>query len=245
MNKDLIFSIVIPTRNEEEYIEDALRHVAAIEYANASYEVIVIDYGSTDSTYEKAVALSSENIKVVKLPGVSSATNISDARNYGITLTRADTDWVFFLNPDTVPEPPFLRSLSNFLKVRAKFGYVFGTVEIRPVQLGVWIAVMYSIANKAFRGRRAAYGGAFIVKRPLLDLVTFNENLVTKDTEMPVELLSVKDNNFFFSTNLLRSSLDHFEKNSWNSLLNILNFSFSKPALQNSSGQFILYKITG
>jgi glycosyltransferase involved in cell wall biosynthesis len=245
MIKDLIFSIVIPVCNEEEYIEDTLRHVVAIEYPNESYEVIVVDYGSADASYQKALTFASENIKVVKLQQTNVSVNVSDARNYGSTLTRVDTDWVFFLNPDTFPEPPFLRSLANFLNVRAKFGYVFGTVEMRPVRAGWWLDMLYSIVNKAFRGKRAAYGGALIVKRPLLDLVVFNENLVTKGPEMPVELLSVKNNLFFFSTNLLHSSLQHFEKNSWSMLQKIMNMYFSKPVLQNSSGQIVLYKFMG
>ena len=51
------FSVVIPAYNEGTMIEASIEGAMSLAYPN--YEVIVVDDGSTDDTYEKAVALSS------------------------------------------------------------------------------------------------------------------------------------------------------------------------------------------
>ena len=76
MNKKLI-SVVIPAYNEEDNIDNLaleLEHVFNNE-PNYNFEVIVVENGSTDNTYNKLLALNQQDarfkiIRLVKLQGV-------------------------------------------------------------------------------------------------------------------------------------------------------------------------------
>jgi glycosyltransferase involved in cell wall biosynthesis len=61
MDRRPLVSIIIPAYNHEKYINDCLDSVAAEEYP--SLEVIVLDDGSTDSTFSAAVEWQTENSK--------------------------------------------------------------------------------------------------------------------------------------------------------------------------------------
>jgi glycosyltransferase involved in cell wall biosynthesis len=74
-------SVVIPVHNEEENVEplyEALRR--SLDELGRTYEVVVVDDGSRDSTYERLAALAAEDphLKLVKL-----------RRNYGQTAAMA------------------------------------------------------------------------------------------------------------------------------------------------------------
>lgn len=78
-------SVIIPTYNEVDYIEDAVK---SVDFAD---EIIVIDSYSTDGTKEKAVHL---GCKVLE----RKFDNFSSQKNHAIT--SATGDWVLFLDAD-------------------------------------------------------------------------------------------------------------------------------------------------
>jgi len=78
-------SVIIPTYNETDYIEDAIK---SVDFAD---EIIVIDSFSTDGTFEKAQAL---GCKVLQ----RKFDNFSSQKNHAIA--SATGDWVLFLDAD-------------------------------------------------------------------------------------------------------------------------------------------------
>ncbi len=60
------FSILIPARNEESNIEACVRAALKNDYPN--YEVIVMDDGSTDDTYEIVSSIGDPRLKVFRAP---------------------------------------------------------------------------------------------------------------------------------------------------------------------------------
>lgn len=76
---------IIPTFNEESYIEDAIKSV------NFADEVIIIDSFSTDSTKEKALALGCSVLE-------RKFDNFSEQKNYAIPY--ATGDWILFMDAD-------------------------------------------------------------------------------------------------------------------------------------------------
>ncbi|MEW5676064.1 glycosyltransferase family 2 protein [Flavobacterium enshiense] len=78
-------SVIIPTYNEIDYIEDAVK---SVDFAN---EIIVIDSFSNDGTYEKAQAL---GCKVLQ----RKFDNFSSQKNHAIASAKGD--WVLFLDAD-------------------------------------------------------------------------------------------------------------------------------------------------
>jgi len=79
-------TIIVPAYNEGAVIEQALRSLLELDYP--SYEVLVVDDGSTDDTYARAAALEG-NYGDVVLRVVSKSNNgKASALNTGISLAR-------------------------------------------------------------------------------------------------------------------------------------------------------------
>ena len=78
-------SVIIPTYNEIDYIEDAIK---SIHFAD---EIIVVDSFSTDGTKEKALTL---GCKVLD----RKFDNFSAQKNHAINF--ATGDWILFIDAD-------------------------------------------------------------------------------------------------------------------------------------------------
>ncbi|MGR9633227.1 glycosyltransferase family 2 protein [Bacillus cereus] len=82
-------SIIIPTYNVEEYIEEALNSV--LNQSFKQLEVIVIDDGSRDKTVEIIQSLQDERIKLYEN---GSNQGPAYSRNFGIS--KAKGNWIAF-----------------------------------------------------------------------------------------------------------------------------------------------------
>lgn len=87
-------SIVVPAFNEGKVIQPALRALIELDYPN--FEVIVIDDGSTDDTYEKAMVVAYESLTVPIRVITKRNAGKAEALNTGMTLARGE----FVLNMD-------------------------------------------------------------------------------------------------------------------------------------------------
>ena len=106
MDSNIKISVIIPVFNAENYIENAL--LSIINQTQPVYEIIIVDDGSTDSTFAKVnnfiVKHSMKNIKVITQDNAGP----SSARNKGINLSNGN--WIAFLdsddqwNPDKIEE---------------------------------------------------------------------------------------------------------------------------------------------
>jgi glycosyltransferase involved in cell wall biosynthesis len=97
-----VVSVVIPTMGRAEYLEVALRSVAAQDLG-ASYEVIVVDDGSTDRTPE---VVSRAGVRAVRH---GARRSLAAARNSGISAARADL--IAFVDDDVETPPEWLGAL--------------------------------------------------------------------------------------------------------------------------------------
>lgn len=95
-------SLIVPAYNEEEIIGKSLRKLININYPKNKLEIIVVDDGSTDKTYEIAKRFKSKRIKVFtkKNSGKASALNfgIDKAKNGFVAVMDADS----FLDKDAL-----------------------------------------------------------------------------------------------------------------------------------------------
>ena len=87
-------TLVVPAFNEGVVIQPAIRSLLLLDYPN--YEIIVVDDGSTDDTYEKAMAVSRESTTVVIRVITKRNAGKAEALNTGMTLARGE----FILNMD-------------------------------------------------------------------------------------------------------------------------------------------------
>jgi glycosyltransferase involved in cell wall biosynthesis len=93
-------SIITPLYNKVAYIADTIKSVMSQTYSD--WEMLVVDNGSTDGSWEKAQALQEPRIRLLQSPKQGPGA----ARNYG--LTYAQGEWIQFLDADDLLEPTHL-----------------------------------------------------------------------------------------------------------------------------------------
>src|SRR5690349_14699057 len=104
------FSIIIPTYNRAKYLTKSLNSILAQEFS--SYEVLVVDDGSTDNSREFITDLSKKNQNIRYFHKENEERSI--ARNYGIM--RASGKYVCFLDSDDILYPNHLAVAYELLK---------------------------------------------------------------------------------------------------------------------------------
>lgn len=90
-------SVIVPARNEEAFIGEALESVAGQSWSPDEIEVIVVSNGSSDGTAEVARGAARQlglTVSVVELvaPGVARAKNVGAAAARGPSLVFLDAD---------------------------------------------------------------------------------------------------------------------------------------------------------
>lgn len=85
-----LVSVVVPTRNSEQFVEDCLRSIRAQSYANV--ELIVVDNHSTDAT--RGIAAKYADEVLVHGPERSAQVNEGARRARGSFVYRVDSDFV-------------------------------------------------------------------------------------------------------------------------------------------------------
>ena len=89
-------SIIIPVYNGEEYIDRCLQSCLRQDIPADSYEIVVVDDGSTDSSNVILSRYAMEHANVVVL--TQSNKKQGAARNYG--LSKAQGEYIWFVDSD-------------------------------------------------------------------------------------------------------------------------------------------------
>lgn len=111
----MLFSIIIPIHNIEQYILQCLESIEAQDFKD--YEVILVINASTDNSANICVkwAKNKNNVKILKtdIPGVSHARNIG--------IQEAKGDWIVFADGDDYLKNNALKVLSEGTKKNSKY----------------------------------------------------------------------------------------------------------------------------
>ncbi len=107
-------SVIIPAFNEEQHIVENIKQILEVlDEAARDYEIVIVDDGSHDQTFEKALESCSHlgHVQVVRSPK-----NIGkgSALKYGFQFVSGDL--VAFLDADLDLHPIHILTLFNFLK---------------------------------------------------------------------------------------------------------------------------------
>jgi len=120
-----LITLIVPAYNEGKVIQPAMRNLLTLEYP--SYEVIVVDDGSSDDTYQLASQVSREShkvpVRVVTKPNGGKA----DALNTGLALARGE--FVMCMDGDTKLSRNALRAMIRHFD-DPRVGGVAGNVRI-------------------------------------------------------------------------------------------------------------------
>lgn len=110
-----VISVIVPVYNGEKYIRQAIESVIAQNYG--SYEIIVVDDGSTDQTCE--ILAKYPNIRYIRQENKG----VAAARNTGIR--QALGDYLAFIDADDLWDRTKLSKQYGFMERNSDIGYTF------------------------------------------------------------------------------------------------------------------------
>jgi len=177
-----IFSVIVPTLNEEKYLPNTLTSIKKQNY-KGEFEIIVADGMSKDHTTEVAKRYT-DKIVLVNRKGVSAG------RNEGARAAKGDI--LVFLDADTIACNNLLDNIAKHFKHK---NVLAGTPRILTTEYGKSM-ILYTVANEL------GINTLFKIKKPIMPAVClacrrdvfwrvggFNEDLkVAEDVEFSTKI---------------------------------------------------------
>lgn len=185
--KELV-TVIVPAYNEEEYLEECLESLRAQTYKNL--EIIVIDDGSKDRTFEiaKRFEINDSRFKVLKKENGG----LSSARNMALDIYKGD--YVYFLDSDDhlySTSIEYLLSIINKYNVDIVYSFtnkqnademiLDSNIEIKNKEEAIW---------SYLRGENFSESCcAKLFKRYIFDDLRFEEGRIHEDTFITYQIL--------------------------------------------------------
>lgn len=184
------FSVVIPTYNRGEALLPTLTAVRSQEHD--SFEIIVVDDGSTDGTADRVRSIGDNRVAVVSRANGG----ISAARNTGAGIARGS--FLVPLDDDDIPDPGWLQGFDDALRsTDPEAAVAFCGCRLVDSETGVLVEIREPQPLGPVFGNQTGLllAGVFAVRRDVwADLGGFAEDLLSShQTEFGLRLLPVAD----------------------------------------------------
>lgn len=122
-------SVVVPTRDRAEMLRDCLSSLLRQDYSSESYQIIVVDDGSSDGTSSVLAELRTgylgHDLRAVRSWG----RGLNAARNNGIRAARGDL--VIFVDDDVDAPPTWLKRFVEGASRHENAGCLGGPIRLR------------------------------------------------------------------------------------------------------------------
>lgn len=166
-----LFSIIIPTYNEEQLIAGCLKSIFNIEYETGKFEVIIVDNGSSDRTIDIAQSFGVEIF-------CDDTKNVSGLRNIGAQHAKGEI--LAFVDADCIVSETWLRNAEMY----------FNTPDIAawgaPAKIpenATWVQKAWYIIRKKMDSVEDVDWleamNLFVRKKDFRTIGGFNEKLIT------------------------------------------------------------------
>ncbi len=183
-------SIVIPAYNEEEYIEKCLNSILKLDYPRKNMEIIVVDDGSTDSTYKKAQKYGKKGVKVLRKKNGGKGA----ALNYGIA--RAKGELLITMDADSHATPGVLKELIPYfddpevMAVTPAVKIAPSNVLIKEFQRIEYLMILFSRKLLSYIDSVPVTPGPFSVFRRKIfkEIGGFDEHNLVEDQEIAMRI---------------------------------------------------------
>lgn len=110
--KNIIISIIIPAYNEERVLEDCLSSIIEVDFPKTQYEIIVVNDGSTDRTFEIANSYRTKSNNIIVLSKTNGGK--ASAQNYGIRVARGK--YILVTDADAVVNKDWISRMVEHLE---------------------------------------------------------------------------------------------------------------------------------
>lgn len=179
-------SIIIPAYNSEKYIEKCIMSCINQDLPHESYEIIIVDDGSTDNTKEVILRLQKKYESIKYYYQKNSAQGA--ARNNG--LSKASGKYIWFVDSDDWIEENCLSLILNKLENNSLIGVLVGHATQYPDHTDIWYNIDENIilsAKEILKGNKyfisptyAIWNRRYFIENNLF----FKERIFHEDTEL-------------------------------------------------------------
>ena len=123
-----LVSVIIPAYNHENYVQETINSIINQTYKNI--ELIIVNDGSNDSTWDKICAL--EDMCKERFCNVSFETqeNQGTCATLNKLLSKSQGEYVYLIASDDIAKPEAIEIEINFLKNNPEYGLAVGNSEI-------------------------------------------------------------------------------------------------------------------
>lgn len=169
----IIFSIVIPTLNEEKYLPRLLKDLSQQSFPKELFEVIHVDGSSDDKTVKKAT----EFQKLINIESiVVKQRNVAIQRNKGATESKGK--WIIFMDADNQLPSYFLDGIKYQL-AKNKNTDIFTTwstaKSITSIEGSITRMLNLGLEVYNSTGKPSAFGAMIGVKKSITEKIKFDE----------------------------------------------------------------------
>jgi len=121
------YSIIMPVYNSEKYLEEAIQSVMDQTFAN--WEMMIIDDGSTDNSYEIANSFSLKDNRIQLLQHENKEhKGVSASRNLGVE--RSNGKWIAFLDADDIWFENKLEAIDEVISKNNNLAFIYSQATV-------------------------------------------------------------------------------------------------------------------
>lgn len=181
------FTILIPARNEEEVIKDAIQSFKRQKYPKDNYEIVVVINNTTDNTLG---VCNVEGVRVILCE--RKIKNKGDALKEAFDrLKKEKTDAYIIMDADNVVNDEFLGEMNKSLNEGTLVAK--SSMDIKAKK-NTWVSssyaiyffiqsILYSIPRNNIGASCAINGTGIMIKKEVIDKFGFNVRTITEDLE--------------------------------------------------------------
>lgn len=181
------FTILIPARNEEEVIKDAIQSFKRQKYPKDNYEIVVVINNTTDNTLG---VCNVEGVRVILCE--RKIKNKGDALKEAFDrLKKEKTDAYIIMDADNVVNDEFLGEMNKSLNEGTLVAK--SSMDIKAKE-NTWVSssyaiyffiqsILYSIPRNNIGASCAINGTGIMIKKEVIDKFGFNVRTITEDLE--------------------------------------------------------------
>ena len=125
--EETLVSVVIPAYNHQDYIGECIASIANQTYPNI--EIIVIDDGSSDNTYEVIKKVLSGYTKRFKFISVQTQENAGTTITWNRLIEKTSGKYIYLLASDDVAKPTAIQKEVEFLESHPDYVLAVGDNE--------------------------------------------------------------------------------------------------------------------
>lgn len=123
-----LVSVIVPSYNHERYILETLNSIISQIYDNI--ELIVVDDGSTDHSWDKIISLKDKCEKRFKRVYFEKKSNEGTCKTLNRLISLAQGEYIYLIASDDLAKPQAISHLSLFLEKNPEYVLAVGDNEL-------------------------------------------------------------------------------------------------------------------